>query len=263
MANEGIITRPPRFTVGDDSGVTHRLWEIAGRGELETIQAHIARGPIHIADGHHRYETALAHRRERREKDGDPAGDQPYDFVMTVCVAFEDPGLLVLPTHRIVKNMKGPTSAALRERLGALFDLEIVPGGLEHLLERMREEASRPPIGMYDGKEFHLLLPRRPESDPGLSAVSPRQRRLNTAVLQHLILGPHLGIVSKEKMDYTPDAADAARRIDEGRGKLAFFLNAVPMDQLRDIALAREVMPPKTTYFTPKLPTGMVFHLFD
>ncbi|MFH1022217.1 MAG: DUF1015 domain-containing protein [Planctomycetota bacterium] len=254
---------PPRIAFWTEREGECQLWAISDPERVDRLASLLRSKRLIIADGHHRYETALAYRAERRAAEGNPSGEQPYDFILMACVAFEDPGLLILPTHRIVKDRKGISPAELLKRISGDFEIRLTGGGLGGLLGAMGRENSRVPLGLYDDGKFYLLLPNPGALERGLAKLPAALRGMNTAALQNMILGPHLGVVSKEELAYTPDAAEAVRRVDASEGAMAFFLNAISAADLREIALAGQVTPPKTTYFFPKLPTGAVFHLFE
>ncbi|MGZ8622454.1 MAG: DUF1015 domain-containing protein [Solirubrobacterales bacterium] len=254
---EPAIAAEPWGEVSDDEGTTHRVWRVGDLAIHEAIAAELAGGELLIADGHHRYETALTYAREI-------GGEGPHNHVLMALVSLEDPGLTVFATHRLLKDLSQEQREAIRDAAKAGFELtevseeELVPGPNE-------------PAGSFGYMDSHhmqpwRLTPKDPKLlDTALAGSSEAFRRLDAAALERLFLKGAVGmtdseIAAKKQLGYTPSAEDAIAKL---RGKdydAAFFLRPTPVEQVREVAAAGETMPPKSTYFFPKLLTGIVFN---
>jgi uncharacterized protein (DUF1015 family) len=212
-----------------------------------------------IADGHHRYETSLAYEREVGE-------DGPADYVLMALVSLEDPGLTVFPTHRLISGLADDPARqeALGTGLKQLFDIEEVPDG-------ELDPAGAEGVGVFGyidshfKRGFRLRLRETGRLEETLADHSPAYRRLDAAILEELVLKGILGmttddVAAKRGIGYTPRIDEALSKLDAGGYQAAFLLRPTPVDQVREVAAAGETMPPKSTYFFPKLLTGLVFN---
>ena len=249
----------------DGDGNVHRIVPLSGPG-VERVVALLRERPLYIADGHHRYETALAYRDERRA-----AGDHSADTLMVYLCSMSDPGLTVFPTHRLVRDVVVPPLAELRARLQPLFEVVGVP---VHGLEACRDVLSGLGEQADPGRVFGLYLPREdvcvvvtaraPEAAQRLAVCgfSPDAAGLSVTVLHELVLREALGMdpgQAEKHIDYAKSVPDALAALADGRYGLGAFLNATLVSQVRAIADRGETMPQKSTYFYPKLLTGLVF----
>jgi uncharacterized protein (DUF1015 family) len=269
---DGFIAGEPDESAVDDEGVTHRLWAVpadaGGPGETAAdLLAVAAGGPITIADGHHRYETALRYRDERgRACESDP----PFDYVLALLFDIATERLTVLPTHRLVRG--SPTGGELWAALEPLVEVEPVAGRDELLAamstttsEQSGRDGSGPRIAAWSAGEGAILRPRR-ERLEGLLGTrgSSALRELDVSVLS-AVLEDRLGIgpaesAAGQRLLYTKDAAEAIEAVDSGRAQAAFLLDPTPVEAVAAVAEAGEVMPQKSTYFYPKAATGMLFN---
>jgi uncharacterized protein (DUF1015 family) len=241
----------PWGEVTDEDGTLHRLWRVADPAALGAVRDALAGVELLIADGHHRYETARVYAQEQGAAPG-------ADHVLMCLVALQDPGLTVFPTHRLVTGLDDARRAALRDAIERDWDVE--PTGE---LEPPSGDAVR--IGYYDGEAKMLTL-----KDPAIAAAAlpgkpDPYRRLDTAVLEALLLTGALGMSEDDishlnGLDYARTAEQARARVDAGDADAAFFMAPTPVSRVRDVAAAGENMPPKSTYFFPKVLTGMVFN---
>jgi uncharacterized protein (DUF1015 family) len=245
----------------DDYNVRNRLWEISDPGTIGAVQNSLRDLTFYIADGHHRYETALAFRDECRVAADQPDPDAPYEFVMATLVDMNDPGLVVLPTHRVVSNLKGFDRRRFREQLAKSFTSELHPS-LEKLVAAMKSAPHH--IGMYDGGGFELMRPKKLEAlRPLLENKPALWHTLDVAILHVAILEALLGIDEVQlreeaNVTYWREADKAQAEVQRGRAQLAFFLNPTRAADVRAIADARSRMPQKSTDFYPKLLSGLV-----
>ena len=256
---EPALGDEPWGDVTDGDGTTHRVWRIDDPAVHEAIATELAPGELLIADGHHRYETSLAYQAE-------VGSGGPQDYVLMALVSLEDPGLTVFPTHRLISGLADDPAKqeALGTGLRELFEVEEVPadeldpGGTEGVGV----------FGYMDShhkQAFRLRLASNPALDRALAGRSEAYRTLDAAILEELVLKEILGmstedIAAKRGIGYTPSIDDALAKLDAGDYQAAFLLRPTPVDQVRGVAAASETMPPKSTYFFPKLLTGLVFN---
>ncbi|HLK10854.1 MAG TPA: DUF1015 domain-containing protein [Candidatus Binatia bacterium] len=233
----------PEVEISDDAGHGHRLWRVTDAAAIARFAAALAGDTILIADGHHRYETALAYRDEQR-------GAGATAYVLAFLANMEEEGLVILPTHRLVRGPLRLDAGALEARLRACGRVEPLPAG-----------AARP-AGAID-----VVLPeRRLRVHPGeaaraaLGGLPAAVRALDVAVLHGAILEPLLGVAPSD-LAFTHDDAEAVAAVETGRAAAAFLLNPPSMAAVRAVCLAGELMPEKSTYFYPKLASGLVFDL--
>ena len=260
----------------DDDGVTHSVAPISARTAVETIRRALVEHPLFIADGHHRYETALGYRDEALIGTG-PRDVGPRDFVMMALTAVDDPGLIVLPTHRLLHGLSATQLAQLPAALDRYFttlSVEIpsspddFPGFVEQLLSAHAPEqpANRfALLGVEPGRVL-LLTPR----DIALAGIPPvaELAAVDAWLVQSLILEKCLGITSAQLerqtfLTYTRDARRAASAVSGGEEQLAVLLASTPVSQMLSIARAGAVMPQKSTYFYPKPATGLAVRLLE
>jgi uncharacterized protein (DUF1015 family) len=249
-------------------GSTHTIDRITDPQSIATLAELLRDNPIFIADGHHRYETSLNYRREIREGIDAPDGAIPADYILITLTAFEDKGLLVLPTHRMVHNVDAARIEALTQNLGKHFDLQPVAGTseLENALLNA-ESAGRKVIGMAaPGGSLTLLTLRHPvesisEIVPGPESQAAKQ--LDVAILQKLVLEECLGINASSlaagtNVGYTRDTDHAIEAVARGDEQLAFILARPTVEEVRQVSIAGDKMPQKSTFFFPKLLSGLV-----
>ena len=275
------LSQPPDADFTDEAGERHRLWALRDEALAPSVAAFFAPRPLYMADGHHRYETALAYRDEQAAlRKGDLPTDDAARFTLMALAAVEDPGLLVLPTHRILRDLDPAAVAALPSLLDHHFTVEPLaapadaPAALARLAEAQHAGAT---AFIAAGPRETLLLRLRPAGRTAMDHANGEDgddgdaadawRRLDLAVLHELVLRQALGITGAmvragQHINYTRDAAAAltAARADATGGTLALLVNATPPSAIRDVARAGGRMPQKSTYFYPKLITGLVIN---
>ena len=262
----------------DEYGVVHRLWPVFDSKLITEIAQAMASQKLVIADGHHRYETALAYRDERRAKGVGMDRSAPYEKSMMTFFNTHGEGLLILPTHRLVTNLPSFDVDSFPKKISSAFSQEDYAFGSEAnrgaAYERFQRDLSASgesgrALGMYAGGSFTLLR-LRPDADlqklmPNLSAA---QRKLDVALLHRVLLEEGLGItpaaVTAEKnISYEREMDAAVKAVDSKRAQVCFLLNPVGVKQVMDIALAGEVLPQKSTDFYPKLLSGLTLYRLD
>lgn len=271
----GIMKSPADMDVTDNEGIKHRLWLISDPEVIEQARLFFLETPIVIADGHHRYETALNYRNERRAEDKARDGDAEYEHVMMFLSNCCGEGFTILPTHRIVKNIGAPDIDSAVEKLKSDFkiserrvDANSVSGFLDDL---KKSGGENPSLGLYRGGGRMLLLSLRKDAalpNPPGGDKTGILRRLDVILLQELVFEKALGIskeavADKKIVGYSIDAVKAMAEVDDGGARLSFIMNPTGMDQVIEVSTSGCVMPQKSTYFYPKLISGLVFNSLE
>ncbi len=256
-ALEPFSALPPWGETTDGERTTHRLWRVTDPAAIAAVQAAAGASELLIADGHHRYETARAYAEE-------VGGEGDHRYVLMCLVALEDPGLMVFPTHRLVRGLDDARRAALAQTLARDFDATEVPPA----------QLAAPPgegvlqLGYIDAhtrRPLRLTLKDQSIADAALPGCSAAYRQLDTGVLEALLLKGALGLTDDDishlhNFRYARTAEEAAGLVERGEYDVAFLLRPTPVGQVRDVAAAGENMPPKSTFFFPKLLTGLLFN---
>jgi uncharacterized protein (DUF1015 family) len=269
----------PATEMRDEYGVWHRLWVIAEPQRVAAIQKAMEHQKLVIADGHHRYETALSYRNECRTREGKVEPDAPYERAMMTFVNTRSEGLTILPTHRVAAHVHDFSWTAVRRHLEPWFTAEAFPfsGSGERseakkkFLARLTRGRAKRAIGAYPAAEaqkraFYVLTLREGASLAQLLPnVCPLQRELDVVLLHEGILEPALGITpqavtAEANLTYEREASAALDAVDSGRAQISFLLNPCDVEQVMKIATAGEVMPQKSTDFYPKLMSGITMY---
>jgi uncharacterized protein (DUF1015 family) len=270
-AMKAIAATPPDIDVTDDDGVRHRLWAVTEKGpfasQVRDILAAAGRDSITIADGHHRYETAIRYRDERRaNKTGET--DSASDYVLMLLLDTTRQKLTVLPTHRIVRDLGDPGVATFLSRAHELFDVEPVTGRAQ--LERAFASVARSPggegrFGLWTRQGGAILRARRDEFIRFLPPGGPALRRLDVVLLQ-TALGRLCKIdreaIAAGQLAYTKSVREALDWVDQADNgaDMAFLLDPTPVAEIAAVASDGDVMPQKSTYFYPKAVTGLIIN---
>jgi uncharacterized protein (DUF1015 family) len=242
----------------DDDGTTNRLWRIDDPRAIEQAQAALEPTELLIADGHHRYETARVYADEI-------GGEGDHRYVLMCLVALQDEGLTVFPTHRLLTDVKDPDKQVrLGSRLRELFDIEPVDQS------QLRPPDGSGPLQMgyidaHHKQAYRLTLKDQAIANDALKGFPGPYRHLDTAILEALVIKGPAGLTDddidhKHGLDYSRTDEEALEMVLDGRADCAFFLRSSPVQQVRDIAAAGVNMPPKSTFFFPKVPTGLLFN---
>lgn len=266
----------PTVETTDDRGETHRLWVVDAAAQIQRVQQVLDPAKLVIADGHHRYETALTYREERRAEEGPPSEQKPYDSVLMMIVDKDDPGLVILPTHRLLRGLGEDDLARLRGLANRYFDIQAVRSGgdaassaLETVMEKLRRLPQRHVFAAAGlaPDELWLLVPKVGVELDGVMPgdKSAAWRGLDVAIVHELLLDPVLqgkgkNLGPEEGVGYTRDAQFALESVQSGEYQAALFVRPTEVQQIIDVALARDKMPEKSTYFQPKIPTGLVIN---
>lgn len=260
---------PACEVVEDEYDTHHEVWQLTDAGALARVKDAMRDKKLVIADGHHRYETALAYRNRLREE-GKAGG--PGEFVMGTFVRMEGDGLLVLPTHRVVRGLRGFDWSSFLSAAKAFFEVEELTAGFESGgPDRVRSEladAGRegPAFVAFAGSGRAAILKlRKDAAETGLAGVPQGLRRVDVVVLHRILLGRVLGIdpeaVREEKnLDYGREIGLSLRAVNEGSAQVCFLMNPTPVEAVCDNAFAGQVMPQKSTDFYPKLLSGLTIY---
>jgi len=264
---DSALPATPEASFQDFDGVRQTLWKIGDPAAQERLMRLMQDKCIYIADGHHRYETALQYRDLAIQADGQLDPNDPRSFVMIACVSISDPGLVILPAHRVVGGVPGFDAKNLLEKLSEQFDVKPVTApACCDLIEMLQNTMAgrQHTFGLYSGgKAWVLTLRDESVADANPAPHSRAWKRLDVSLLVWLILERGLGLThadlsNPERVKYVKEPAEAAQLVDGGHYQAACYLNSTRIDQLEEIAQASERMPPKSTYFYPKLITGLV-----
>lgn len=274
-----IGAAPPRATVTDTSGTITRIWPTSDPTLLSLIERCLEGKSFIIADGHHRYETALRYQQYRRDTEGEAslgdAGSRACDYALAYFSNMADPGLAIYGTHRLLSGLPGEKIAALPRMLADTFTVELLSSDCDAapglIPAYLKAHAAGGAFGLCGpGLEgvYGLALVKPEAVQAAVPGHSSAYQSLDVAVLHSLVLEKLLGITSEDavaqkSITYFKDPIEAFRRLGGGEFQAGFFLNPPRFDQIRDVALGGERMPQKTTFFYPKLPTGLVFHDLD
>lgn len=265
---QAISGRPADVEFRDEVGETHRMWVITDESVIQPVVSIMKNKKVFIADGHHRYETALDYSRAMAE-----AGHKGYDYVMITLVNLYDEGLLILPTHRVVGNIKGLDINSFKASLETLFEVEMFEQAeninIKEFMHELRKRGKKKHVfGMYTQEKvlYFVTLKNMNQARKYLPKErSEAWKKLDVALLDNLILDQLLGIGEKERKNqdnlaYTRDESWALSRVNEGMYQVAFLLNPTRVEEVVAVAQARDKMPQKSTYFYPKLITGLVIN---
>lgn len=247
----------PWGEVNDADGTIHKLWRINDPEAIAAVQDATRGVELLIADGHHRYETANTYAEEL-------GGEGEHRYMLMCLVALEDPGLTVFPTHRLVRGLDRERQEALRETLRRDFEIREVS------LEQIAPEPGTGPLqlGYIDAhhkQPYRLTLKDQAIADAALPGFSEAYRSLDTGVLEALLLKGALGLSDDDishfnGLFYARSTEEAVAMVSSGEYDAAFLMRPTPVSQVRDVAASGENMPPKSTFFYPKLLTGLLFN---
>jgi len=262
----------PIVRLSTATGESHSILAITEPEIINQIGANLARKPLYIADGHHRYESALTHQRERRACATLVSGDEGFNFVMMTLVSFADPGLIILPPHRLVRGIPRASLNELLAKLSSFFEIEEMslstPGIWQQVDDLLvRKDTNQVRLILFGlAPELLYLLSLRDFA--ATSQMIPYfhcelYKRLEVSILDHIILEKLLGLSGGREeafLDYSYDKLDAVSRVLNQEYQLAFLLSPVTAETVKAIADAGDRMPRKSTYFYPKPPAGLVFY---
>ena len=269
---DSATDNPADIEVNDEYGVVHRVWRISDPSIIASAQEQMRTRKLIIADGHHRYETALTYRDERRASAETGSGlPTPYDSVMMTFVDMDCPGLVILPTHRLVFGLPSFSAPQFHSDAQNFFNIEEVDAGIDApratAILRQADHSGTALLAVTAGRAFLLHTPKA-VGTLIFGKLSLRQQALDVVQLHKCLLEGVLriseeAIRNQANISYCRDAAEALQQAQSGKVQMAFLTNPVRIDQVRDIAFAGEVMPQKSTDFYPKLLSGLTIYALE
>lgn len=251
---ERISETTPVEEATDRQGVRFRLWIVSDKSDIDAITQVLTDRAVVIADGHHRYETSLAYRDEMREKTGISDGTQPFDYVMMTLVNLYTPDLVVLPTHRMVKNLPEELIDGLESRLSDQFI--VAPSDRGSIITDMASRGNA--IGVYSRGRAFTATPKGSAEASDLDVFV-----LHRDILQNILGIDSISLSKGLNVSYTRDEKEAIAAVDAGEIQIAFFLNPISLEAMLEAARAGRRMPQKATYFYPKLLSGLVMRRIE
>jgi len=272
LLDAAALDKPPDIQVSDEYDVVHRVWKISDPSLIASVQQQMRDRKLIIADGHHRYETALTYRDQRRAEAETGSGlPTPYDSVMMTFVDMSRPGLVILPTHRLVFGLPAFSAAQFQAHAQKFFNVEEVDAGIDAArattILQQAGHAGTALLAVTADRAFLLHSPKAIGTNL-FGKLSLRQQALDVVQLHKCLLEGALkiseeAIRNQENVSYCRETAEALLQVRSGKAQIAFLMNAARMEQVRDIAFAGEVLPQKSTDFYPKLLSGLTIYALD
>ena len=263
--------------VTDEETTLHQLWRVSQKDVVTHVTQWLRDKSLFIADGHHRYETALNYQRIQRNKYPQSSGNEAYNYVMMYLTSMEGEGLVILPYHRVIRDIQGFDFSALEKKLSDYFEVSsfhFTSRNQTHMWEEFNQQLQQrgellPSFGMYAASQncYHLLVLK----ERVLSSISAGEdgseslKKLDVNIIESIIFREVLGINSKalqqqQNITYVHDSREGVELVNNKGYQLAFFLNSTRSSEIRDIASRGETMPQKSTFFYPKLLSGPVIN---
>jgi uncharacterized protein (DUF1015 family) len=272
LLEKSVDLNTPRLDFQDDTGLRQRLWSIGDPAVLRAVSDLMKPKPLFIADGHHRYETSLRYRQLKREHDAGSKADSglhPYDSVLMLLAALEDPGLTVLPTHRVLTHAL-PGLDKMKGLLGEAFEIQDIPfqpsegearSRFLHSLRSQGQSGTVFGVAIRDARAYFLISLRAGHRPP---ATASERDRLDVSILQQEVISKLCPTsAEQEAIIYTKDDHDALDLVQQGTATGALLLNATKVSEVREVAASGGRMPHKSTYFFPKPLTGLVINVME
>ena len=271
---------PPLIEVTDEDRTLHQLWRLSQGEVLREVCQRISGQSLFIADGHHRYETALNYRSYMTEIYPQQTGKEPFNYVMMYLTPMEGEGMLILPYHRVIHNIEQFDFGSFEKKLGDYFEVKTIPFNANNKPDVWKQFNSqlkeagkiRPAFGMYGAGQssFHLLILREEifNSFTDTAESSAVLKRLDVNVIESCIFKDVLEITSKdlqqqENISYVHDSDEGLELVETRGFQLAFFLNDTKSSEIKDVSSRGETMPQKSTFFYPKLLSGLVINKIE
>ncbi|MFC1916639.1 DUF1015 domain-containing protein [Chloroflexota bacterium] len=265
----------PLINLSSVNGESHNVWAITEPEVVNQICSSLVHQPLYVADGHHRYESALNYRRERHACSPLASEDEAFNFAMMTLIDFSDPGLIILPPHRLIRGIPKSTMDELMPRLRLLFEIAELPLSMpdvwqqvDNLLTEMKpREINQAGLVLFGLAAEHLLVMRLSDLATASQMIPyfhcELYKRLDVSIADHVILEKLLGLSTEREetiLGYSYDRQDAVNRVLEQEYQLAILLSPVKAELIKAIADTGDKLPRKSTYFYPKLPAGLVFN---
>ena len=256
----------PLIDITDENHIRHKLWRFDSHSLIGNIERDISAENIFIADGHHRYEVACTYQEQMRQKFSPVTGEESFNYVMAYFTNVDSRGLVILPVHRLLKLSERAEIDKIFEALPDYFDIEEIKDKTKFFFLMEKAGRSEHVIGLYHDKRYRLLRLKNIKILDKIISDKPKEyRSLDVAILNHIVFEKIIGIGcnDKENIVFSQNAEDFIEAADSNRALVAFFLNPATMEQIMSVALTGNRMPPKSTYFYPKVLSGLVINKFD
>ena len=256
-----VMTGTPEFDATDDSDNGTALWRISDSGLQRQVSEFFANRPIYLADGHHRYEAARQYQLDRhRESEDAKAPNLAHNHVMMTLIAFDDPGLVVLGYHRTLNDVPDDKLARIKAKLNELFDSSPLSGNSDALIEQVDEQGvNKRLLASVDIDGAKMLTLKESAVDPTWGALASSE----AWVLEEQVLRPELGDTTLNHLDFMHDHGEAVEQARKGELQMTFLLKPFPLDAFESIVGGGQRLPRKSTFFFPKLPTGLVINRLE
>ena len=256
-----VMTATPEFDATDDSDNGTALWRISDSGLQRQVSEFFVNRPIYLADGHHRYEAARQYQLDRhRESEAAKAPNLAHNHVMMPLLAFDDPGLVVLGYHRTLNDVPDDKLARIKAKLNELFDSSPLSGNSDALIEQVDEQGvNKRLLASVDIDGAKMLTLKESAVDPTWGALASSE----AWVLEEQVLRPELGDTTLNHLDFMHDHGEAVEQARKGELQMTFLLKPFPLDAFESIVGGGQRLPRKSTFFFPKLPTGLVINRLE
>ena len=261
-----LATGEPEMEAVEEGSVKHRVWAVNDDEAITKVTELIKNKSLFIADGHHRYETALSYMEERKAENPSHTGEEPYNFRMVTLVGMEDPGLFILPTHRLVHSLSSFNLEGFLKKCAQYFNVRD-SGDVASTLDEMRKVKETHAFGVYSARKFWELTSKKGSGWEKLLPTDRSEdwRRLDVVVLHQVVVQELLGIsedkvVTQENIRYLRDPQAGIKAVDAGDAQLLLLMNPTKVSQVKAVASKMEKMPQKSTDFFPKLISGLVMN---
>jgi uncharacterized protein (DUF1015 family) len=258
-----ILDTKPFIDITDDEKVLHKVWRLTTLEVLEEIKIKMRSENVFIADGHHRYEVACMYRDWMRKGLNDFTGQESFNYIMAYFTNAGSRGLTIFPVHRLIKLNSQLNLDSLVSRLLEYFDIEEIKDRAKFLFLMEKAGANEHVLGMYNDKRYYLMRLKNVRILERMIEGRPYEyRSLDVSILNYIIIKKILGIDPEDKTDieFIHDTAELIQRTDSDAAYIAFLLNPVKMQQIMSLALKGERMPAKSTYFYPKVLSGLLIN---
>lgn len=258
-----LYDKKPFIEIKDEDKISHKLWRIDPPDILSDIEKKMSGENIFIADGHHRYEVACAYRQEIKQRLGPITGEEDFNYILAYFTNVESHGLTVLPIHRLVKLDSSFSMNTFQQNLKTYFDVDEVKDKTRLFFLLEKAGSSEHVLGMYKGTRYWLMRLKNVKIlDKVINDKPSEYRSLDVAILNYIVLKRilELDFEDKERITFSPITDELIKRIDKDNSYIAFFLNPVKIQQIISVALSGEKMPAKSTYFYPKVLSGLVIN---
>ncbi|HNX81409.1 MAG TPA: DUF1015 domain-containing protein [Candidatus Omnitrophota bacterium] len=261
-----VLNEKPFLEVTDEDKAIHKIWRITSPEMLETIQSSMIDESIFIADGHHRFEVACAYRDEMKKQHPDSSDEEEYNYVMAYFTNTESRGLTILPIHRLLKLPQPPDPEVFAKQLGDYFEIEEVKDKSRFFFLMQKGGRTEHLIGTCIHGKYWLLRLRNIRILDKLIPDKPKEYRyLDVSILNAIVLKKILGVNLDDRsvLTFHPEAQDLIDRVNADKSYIAFLLNPVKMEQIMSVAMTGNKMPPKSTFFYPKVISGLLVHSLE